>query len=115
MNGADHRAQFYADHLRTLNRLVFAAEALDGPGPFERPASLAWDSHPTDDQPETLEAALAVLEEWRAYASRLDDCLSEVENHEANDEIGGVRAKAKEARLALIALEVYEPPSVVGG
>jgi len=109
MNRQELLYHFNEEHLRALNRLVFAAEALDGPAPFERPAKLAWDSHPTTEAPESLESALLLIEEWREFANKLDDCLTEVETREADDEIGGVIAKAKEARLALIALEIYNP------
>ncbi len=113
MNAADHRAQFYADHLRTLNRLVFAAEALDTPPTPERPD---WKGSPENAETiETLdpEELRALAVKWQAWASKLDDVLAELGVDEGV--YSDLRAKAKEARLALIALEVYEPPSVVGG
>ncbi len=113
MNAADHRAQFYADHLRTLNRLVFAAEALDTPPTPDWPD---WKGSPAsfeNGEERTLEEAEALGLAWQEWASKLDDVLAELGVDEGV--YSDIRAKAKEARLALIALEVYEPPSVVGG
>ncbi len=103
----------FEERIRILNRLVFAAEALDVPAAPEWPP---WDKSPANA--ETIETedpaelrALAVA--WQYWASKLDDVLSEIGFDE--DAIGGVVKKAKAARLALIALEEYHPVAALVG
>jgi hypothetical protein len=108
------RDLFFEDNLRDLNRLVFAAEALEAPEPFERPGKLAWDKCPSKDDPDTLEGALALLEEWRNFASALDDSLADAETSDEDhgNAVAGLREKAKAARAALVRLDIYHPPVV---
>lgn len=101
---------YQEDCVRDLNRLVFAAEALEVPSLPEVPP---WEKSPANA--ETVETedpaelrALAV--EWQAWASELDDILQELSFGELEADLSALRAKAKAARASLIALEAYDPP-----
>ena len=113
MNKAQLLADFNDEHLRDLNRLVFAAEAIECP---EIPTWPAWKESPANA--ETIETedpaelrALAVA--WQDWASKLDDILQELNFEGLGEEISKLRTKAKRARLALIALEAYDPALVL--
>ncbi len=106
--------EMFADHLKALNRLVFAAEVLECP---DLPDVPDWQKSPANAETAETEdpaelRALAVA--WQDWASKLDDILSELSLDDHANELAGVVAKAKAARLALIAIGEYSPP-VNGG
>jgi hypothetical protein len=107
---AQLRTSFFEENLRDLNRLVFAAEALETP---KLPDVPDWDKSPANaetfesEDPEELRK-LAL--EWQEWASKLDDILRGLSLDDLENEIAGLRAKAKAARAALIRLDAYDPP-----
>ncbi len=103
-------AALFEDGIRDLNRLVFAAEALEAPTLPDVPP---WAKSPANaetidtDDPEELRA-LAVA--WQAWASNLDDILCGLDFADLEEEVAKLHAKAKAARAALIQIDIYDPP-----
>lgn len=110
-------AQLFEDSVRDLNALVFAAEALETPElpdvpvwERESPASLECIGDETRTAAELQEIGLA----WQSFAVKLHDLLGAAVAPDAwagvENLISDVQAKAKAARLALIQIDVYDPP-----
>ncbi len=109
-------AALFEDSIRDLNRLVFAAEALEAP---DLPDVPDWEKSPESldcigDETRTPEQLLAIGREWQELAVKLHDLLEEATAPDAwgdvENVIAGVRAKAKAARAALIQIDIYDPP-----
>lgn len=106
---------FFEENLRDLNRLVFAAEALEA---TKLPEIPSWERESPDsfelDRELTLEEARDLGLKWQVLAVKLDDLLEEATAPDAwgdvENAIEGLRAKAKAARTALIRLDAYDPP-----
>lgn len=116
MNRAELACYFNEEHLRALNRLVFATEDLDAP---EMPDVPSWDNSPDSldcvgDETRTPEEMIAIGREWQELAVKLHDLLEAATAPDAwgdlENVLADVRSKAKEARLAMIALDIYERP-----
>ena len=108
---AELRTRFFEENLRDLNRLVFAAEALEAPAMPDVPS---WERESPDsfelDRELTLEEARELGLKWQVLAGKLHDMLSELTLEDHANELAGLRDKAKAARLALIRLDSYDPP-----
>jgi hypothetical protein len=105
------RDRFFQENLRDLNRLVYAAEALEAP---ELPDVPPWGKSPAD--PNTLDSAdpeelRALAVEWMDWASKLDDILGELSFEELGEALERLHAKATAAREALVRLDAYDPPA----
>lgn len=115
-DAAKLRTAFFEENLRDLNRLVFAAEALEPP---ELPDVPNWERESPDsfelDRELTLEEARELGLKWQVLAVKLHDLLEEVTAPDAwgdvENAVADVRGKAKAARLALIRLDSYDPPA----
>jgi len=117
VSAAALRSQFFEENMRALNRLVFAAEAVETP---QLPDVPSWDKSPDSldcvgEETRTPEELIAIGREWQELACKLHDLLQEATAPDAwgdlENVLGALRAKAKEARLALIRLDGYEPPT----
>ena len=126
------RPEAYAQCCKDLNRLVFAAEAIETPAMPDALLDLEhlWKNSPTSfeveeserygDQERTIEAAEALGLQWQALAVKLYEACSDLDDfsNELDDfsnELDGLRDKAKEARLAMIALDEYDPTTPTTG
>lgn len=101
----DLEAGYFDGHIRALNKLVCTAEAFEAPPAPDVPS---WDASPPSfelDVDLTLEEARALGLEWQNLAVKLNDLLEEsaLTYADATD----LHADAKEARLALIQLDIY--------
>ncbi len=113
---AQLRTSFFEENLRDLNRLVFAAEALEAP---KLPDVPNWERESPDsfelDRELTLEEARELGLKWQELAVKLHDLLEEATAPDAwgdiENTIEELRAKAKAARAALIRLDAYDPPA----
>lgn len=108
---AQLRTAFFEEHLRDLNRLVFAAEALEVPElpdvpSWERESPQGVETLDSTDPEELRKLAL----EWQVLAGKLHDMLTELSLDDLENEISELRSKAKAAREALIKLDAYDPP-----
>lgn len=105
-------AQLFEDGLRALNRLVFAAEALEVhlPGKIPGYAGLADFEDEESEEAFTREKAVELGKRWQFLAVELACILGELELERFADDLAALHAKAKEARLALIQIDVYDPP-----
>jgi hypothetical protein len=110
---AQLRTAFFEEHLRDLNRLVFAAEALEVPDVPEVPN---WERESPDnleclgEETRTPEELQAIGLQWQAFACKLHDILTEVGVTDFPEVVADLHAKAKAAREALIKLDAYDPP-----
>ncbi len=110
-------AALFDDGVRDLNRLVFAAEALETP---ELPDVPDWEKEsPANlecygDETRTAEELQAIGLQWQEVACKLHDLLLAVTAPDAWGDmmnvVAGLHAKAKAARTALVQLDVYDPP-----
>lgn len=109
------RPEQYSECMRDLNRLVFAAEDIDTPAMPDVPD---WNKSPESldcigDETRTPEQLLAIGREWQELACKLHGLLEEATAPDAWGDLDNVladlRAKAKQARLAMIALDEYDP------
>lgn len=99
--------------MRDLNRVVFAAEAIEVPRLPELDVEHAWKHSPAsfeNGEERTLEESEALGLAWQLLAVKLYECLQEIDLDEHTEELSALREKAKAARLALIRLEGYDPP-----
>lgn len=110
-DAAQLRTAFFEENLRDLNRLVFAAEALEAPAMPDVPN---WERESPEsfelDRELTLGQACELGLAWQELAVKLHDMLTELALDEFDEELTALRDKAKAARLALIRLDSYDPP-----
>lgn len=114
------RKEAYESHMRDLNRLVFAAEAVETPAMPDalRDLEHQWKNSPTSfddvdpykDQERTVEAAEALGRQWQYLCAEWYEALENLDLDDFAEELHALREKAKEARLAMIAFEEYHPP-----
>jgi hypothetical protein len=112
---AQLRTSFFEENLRDLNRVVFAAEALEAP---KLPDVPDWEEASPDsfelDKELTLEEAKELGLKWQVLAGKLHDLLIEATAPDAwgdvENVVAGLRDKAKAARAALVRLDAYDPP-----
>lgn len=112
---AQLRTAFFEENLRDLNRLVFAAEALEAP---ELPEVPHWEREsPANlecygEETRTAEELQAIGLQWQAFAVKLHDLLEQAVAADGDLEnvVADLHAKAKAARAALIKLDAYDPP-----
>lgn len=113
---AQLRTSFFEENLRDLNRLVFAAEALEA---HELPDAPDWERESPDsfelDRELTLEEARELGLKWQVLAVKLHDLLELAtgagEWGDLGNLVSDIHAKAKAARAALIRLDAYDPPA----
>lgn len=115
---AQLRTSFFEENLRDLNRLVFAAEALEAP---ELPEVPHWERESPANleclgaETRTAEDLQAIGLQWQAFAVKLHDLLEKAvgadEWGDLENVVPDLHAKAKAARLALIRLDAYDPPA----
>jgi hypothetical protein len=103
----------FEDSIRDLNRLVFAAEALEEPDlPCTIPGhgDFANFEVEEDDEDFTREKAIELGKKWQFLAVELADILGDLALDDHANALSELRAKAKAARQALIQIDVYDPP-----